>query len=271
MIKSLMFASQPTRASNRPRRLHPLASNNCHPACPERGRRERSEGSAFLPLVAHRRSPLTPAPVTHFAATVTAVSQLTEKPATLSPVLATLTRRVKPNPFVCHSYKKHPGVGVPHQFFPLSHSLIFSASSVRSVARACPDRVGALNTRSNRTTLPRFNQKPLPHALFSLFPLFSRKWQKLTPLFSHSSALLKKECFRNSFPINNFRTLSQNTRAVGPFLLTKRLTKGVCPESIATRVLSPSLRRYLVTSLLHLFSHPKESPSSIAPTTTRNH
>jgi hypothetical protein len=41
--------------------------------------------------------------------------------------------------------------------------------------------------------------------------LFCRKSAKITPLFSYSSALFKKECFDNSFPINDFRTLLQNT------------------------------------------------------------
>ncbi len=37
------------------------------------------------------------------------------------------------------------------------------------------------------------------------------KSKKLTPLFSHSSALFKEAHSGNSFPINRFRTLSQNT------------------------------------------------------------
>ena len=91
MIKSFMIASQPNYASNRP-----------------------------LRLFAHRRSPLAFAPVTPFFATDTVDPQLTENPATLSPVLATLTRRVKPYPFVCHSYKKHPGGGgTPSDFLSL--------------------------------------------------------------------------------------------------------------------------------------------------------
>ena len=46
-------------------------------------------------------------------ATLPDQSQLTENPATLSPFAATLTSRVKSNPFVCHSYKKTPGWGYP--------------------------------------------------------------------------------------------------------------------------------------------------------------
>jgi hypothetical protein len=50
-------------------------------------------------------------PVSPFPATLTDDSQLTENSATLSPVPATLTSRVNPNPFVCHSCRKHPGWG----------------------------------------------------------------------------------------------------------------------------------------------------------------
>ena len=44
-------------------------------------------------------------------ATLTDHAQLHENKATLSPAFAALTRRVKPNSFVCHSYKKHRGWG----------------------------------------------------------------------------------------------------------------------------------------------------------------
>jgi hypothetical protein len=39
--------------------------------------------------------------------------QLVENQYTLSLFLATLTRRVRHNPFVCHSYRKSPGWGAP--------------------------------------------------------------------------------------------------------------------------------------------------------------
>ena len=48
-----------------------------------------------------------------FLATLTRPRQLTEKAGTLSPAFATLTRRVKHKPFVCHSYRKHRGGGIP--------------------------------------------------------------------------------------------------------------------------------------------------------------
>ena len=51
--------------------------------------------------------------LTLFLATLAGHPQLTENPAALSPLPATLTSRVKPKSCVCHSYKKHPGWGTP--------------------------------------------------------------------------------------------------------------------------------------------------------------
>ena len=60
---------------------------------------------------ATNHSSLATAPLTPFPATLGEKSQLTENPAALSPVVATLARHVRHNFFVCHSYKKHPGRG----------------------------------------------------------------------------------------------------------------------------------------------------------------
>ncbi len=49
--------------------------------------------------------------VTPFPAALTGSVQLAENPATLSLAFATLTNRVKHKSCVCHSYKKHRGVG----------------------------------------------------------------------------------------------------------------------------------------------------------------
>jgi hypothetical protein len=71
-----------------------------------------------------------PLPLTPLFATLTRNSQLTEKTATLSPFPATLTSRVKPKSFVCHSYEKHGGVGCPLPFFarcsPFHSSVTYS-------------------------------------------------------------------------------------------------------------------------------------------------
>jgi hypothetical protein len=45
---------------------------------------------------------------------------------------------------------------------------------------------------------------------FTLLTLL-QKSEKTNPLFSNSSPLFQKECFNNSFPLNHFRTLLQNT------------------------------------------------------------
>ena len=50
--------------------------------------------------------------VSPFFATLKSSLQLTENTATLSPFAATLTDFVNHNPFVCHSYRKHPGWGL---------------------------------------------------------------------------------------------------------------------------------------------------------------
>ena len=125
MLPFLMFASPSTSPTNHSPRLRPLHSIRCHP--------ERSEGSTFrlsspralsVPAFCSDPSPFkfalsieAPAPVgtvnfpwlSPFPATLTDRSQLTENPATLSPVSATLTDTVAHNPFVCHSYRKHRG------------------------------------------------------------------------------------------------------------------------------------------------------------------
>ena len=110
---------------------------------------------------------------------------------------------------------------VPRQIFPLSYSSIFSVNCALSVPGVYPDRVGALNSPSKSTTLPPLKLKPLPNALFSLF---SKNDEKLSPSFSNSSPLFQKECSHNSFPINSFRTLSQNTGGGGLLLLAKPLS-----------------------------------------------
>src|SRR5208282_4001849 len=98
------------------------------------GHLERSERSAFRlsTLRARRLNALNPCsslppniptfapanlettlPLSSLPATLTDGLQLIENSATLSPFAATLTRHVTLNPFVCHSYKKHPGWGYP--------------------------------------------------------------------------------------------------------------------------------------------------------------
>ena len=115
--------------SNRSPRLRPFNFYGCHPACPERNRRVRSEGSWLVrplaPTAPFEQSLLCRHPffltigcdlstanflsLSPFFATLTSDPQLAENPATLSPVSATLTSRVKHKSFACHSYRKHRG------------------------------------------------------------------------------------------------------------------------------------------------------------------
>ena len=76
--------------------------------------------SAFLRPLSQRCVVLTP-----FPATLTGHRQFAENTTALSPAFATLTARAKVNPFVCHSYRKHPG---SH----LSSQISFRSDSSRS-------------------------------------------------------------------------------------------------------------------------------------------
>jgi len=129
MVAAFTLSREGSLERFRPRR--PLRSRSrlsCHP--------ERSEGSAFrlstlhAPSVSafsssdvcpfnfklssacpeHSRRVNFP-PLTPFPATLTSHLQLAENKTTLSPAVATLTSRVKPKSFACHSYKKPWGRG----------------------------------------------------------------------------------------------------------------------------------------------------------------
>jgi hypothetical protein len=93
------------------------------------------------------------APLTPFPATLRGKPQLIENPAALSRVVATLTRHVRHKPFVCHSYKKHPGSHLSSQrsfrscfprlnFLPTRHSPLATKSFniCTSTKRACNSR-----------------------------------------------------------------------------------------------------------------------------------
>jgi hypothetical protein len=86
----------------------------------------------------------------------------------------------------------------PRHPFPFP-DLPFASSRIPSSAGLCKLRVSPSSSRS----------------LFGL-SLFFKKGQNITPLFSDSSALFKKECFDNPLPFNSFRTLLQNTRGGTP-------------------------------------------------------
>jgi len=86
-----------------------LPPGSAHPSPSSSGNFQTSQHSNLSMFRQGIHSSLATAPLTPFPATLTDRSQLTENPATLSPVSAALTSRVKLNPFVCHSYKNRGG------------------------------------------------------------------------------------------------------------------------------------------------------------------
>ena len=72
-----------------------------------------SSNSSIRGFVSSVDAPDGASSISPLSATLTTHLQLTENKTTLSLLFATLTRRVKANPFVCHSYKKHRGWGIP--------------------------------------------------------------------------------------------------------------------------------------------------------------
>jgi excinuclease ABC subunit C len=106
--------------------------------------------------------------LTTLPATLARSLQITEKPTTLSPAFAALTSRIKHNPCVCHSYKKHPGWGVP-SFCTIS--VLSALKSSRSLTQLDPSnsprrppssalestRIGTSATVASRELAPNLN------------------------------------------------------------------------------------------------------------------
>jgi hypothetical protein len=80
---------------------------------------------------------------------LTSPLQLTENTATSSPAFATLTHHVNRNPFLCHSYRKHPGVG--------SH---LSNERVRSFPESFSDHDSRNTNRNSRPLLATRHSPP---------------------------------------------------------------------------------------------------------------
>jgi hypothetical protein len=110
-------------------------------------------------------SSLATAPLTPFPATLTDDSQLTENPAALSPVPATLMSRVNHNPFVCHSYRKHPGSHLSRQrsfrsgfarrnFLPTRHSPLSTISSLIRTYIKSAHKLFRMNTSKTQDLKP---------------------------------------------------------------------------------------------------------------------
>src|ERR1700676_66291 len=99
------------------RQLGPTTSSPLSPSlpssCPDPAEASPRYLFLFLPAFDCQLSAVNSLPLSPFPATLTSHSHIIENTATLSLVFATLTGRVKHKSCVCHSYKKHPGWGIP--------------------------------------------------------------------------------------------------------------------------------------------------------------
>ena len=110
-----MFRPTTLPASSPSRSCNPYSSPLSVHSAPG-ARSDRVEAAKFLPFILATRHSITlspqgslaPASLSPFPAALTDDLQPTENPATLNPLLATLTRRVTRNSCVCRFYKKHP-------------------------------------------------------------------------------------------------------------------------------------------------------------------
>jgi hypothetical protein len=88
-----------------------------------------------------------------------------------------------------------------------------------------------------------YSRPAIPIAAPSLSSLFATKRTRLTPLFSYSSALFKKECFPKPFAIKLFRALLQSTGGhilqtkgfLGHAFLRHRIVSNILLESALTK------------------------------------
>jgi hypothetical protein len=87
----------------------------------------------------------------------------------------------------------------------------------------------------------------------SLFSLLHKKCAKLSCSFSYPCALFKKEYFCNSFPINGFRTLLQNTGG------------GTLPEEASSVSCTASQKRALARPFLVALVAPSQPTENATP------
>src|SRR5579859_5846186 len=95
-----------------------LPPGSAHPSSSSSGNFQTFQHSNLSTFRQGIHLSLAPAPLTPFPATLSGESQLIENPDALSRVVATLTCHLHHNPFVCHSYKKHPGARIPSECHP---------------------------------------------------------------------------------------------------------------------------------------------------------
>jgi len=145
-------------------------------------------------------SSLATSPLTPFPATLRGKSQLIENPAALSPVVATLTRHVHHNLFVCRSYKKYPWrVPAIVNFFVAQTSVC--ALSRRSASEASEAKDP--QELKNLAVLPVTSQKsPVTARVLTLPPVTSHQ----SPITKSFTIRTSEKSARNSLRIRTYKT-----------------------------------------------------------------
>jgi hypothetical protein len=181
----------------RPRRPHSLP-NICHPACPERSRRERSEGSAFLPSSSALSSTSLLRKTRLFIDTVPPAAL-----ATRHSLLATFPFRIR---FFAH---------------PCPLNLIESYSYKKQGRGWSALDIPATQTLRTRATV--FCSSPHQYHSMGLTP----------PLFSYSSTLFCHTENAKAFIFNRFRTLCAKRPGWGCLSFSSARLRALCVSALS--------------------------------------
>jgi hypothetical protein len=187
-------------------------------------------------------------PLSPFLATLTSNSQLVENPTTLSPAFAALTRCVKSKSFVCHSYKKPPGVWVspsltqtaydlrPTTKIPQaeSHSILLCQNRCRPPALRLP------NSSSSFRSCPPASGKLLH--LFAVFCIFLHSAKNYLPPCHQLPSSLHKSTGWVATSVFRIPPMANEATRAGSFryLITSYLVTSFPAARCHSRVLSPS-------------------------------
>jgi hypothetical protein len=156
--------------------------------------------------LATSHSSLATPPLTPFPATLTSNLQPVKNTTTLSPAFATLTRRVKLNSFVCHSYKKHPGrVSAILNFF-------VAQTSVCALSRQSASQRSQAKDSQKSKNLAVLPVSSLPRSCRDHRSQVTASVLSLRPVTSHQSPITKSFTIRTSEKCahNSFRMLPKH-------------------------------------------------------------
>src|SRR5579859_4203704 len=206
-----------------------LPPGGAHPSPSSSGNFQIFQHSNLSTLRQGIRSSLATAPLTPFPATLRRKSQLIENPAALSRVVATLTRHVHLNPFVCHSYKKHPGARIPSECHPeRGEGSSFSRSLSPLPRQSHPSKGNPAIVAALSLPLVTSHQSPVTASVLSL-----------PPVTSHQSRITNSFTIRTSIkPAHKlFRMNTSKTQHLKPFRMntSKKTEEGGASIPIVPR------------------------------------